>query len=89
MCDLLNVPRLMKLHDILRISTYIVIVNCSQIRTFALSSTAENFSSISFNQGCTSYVGIEGTDQYKKFDCIYCIHKDKIIHVINNKKPSD
>ena len=46
----------------------------------------DNFSTQMFNDGYAKFYGLKNTSQYKKFDLIYCIHKDKIIHI---KKPSD
>lgn len=44
----------------------------------------ENFTHESFLEGLAKYNGLRKTSQYKKFDLIYCIQKDKIVQI---KKP--
>ena len=44
----------------------------------------ENFTHENFLEGLAKYNGLRKTSQYKKFDLIYCIQKDKIVQI---KKP--
>lgn len=39
----------------------------------------DNFSIKAFEAGFAKFRGLEGTAQYRKFDIIYCINKDKIL----------
>lgn len=39
-----------------------------------------------FYKGLARFNGLKGSPQYKEFDVIYCIQKDKIVHI---KKPSN